>query len=208
MQKTESLRIRITKQILKSSLIELLKERNIHKITVSAICTHAVVNRTTFYKYYGSQYELLEAIENDVCKELGLYLDKCSLATASKVYTAGSAELVADAIPYLTQVFQYISENADICKLLLSRSVDTNFPSRLIASLSHMPQNTKEYLANTHGEANAEFVFDFIMSGCFSFVRKWLFSEQRMSPQKAAHLLTVTLSGNTGVLPNTKLVSA
>ena len=60
----EDQRIRLSKQLLRNALLELLKEKHISKVSVREICERAQINRTTFYKYYGSQYELLEDIEN------------------------------------------------------------------------------------------------------------------------------------------------
>ena len=66
----ENQRIRLSKKMLKDSLIRLLREKNIQQITIQEICQEAQINRTTFYKYYGSQYELLDDIERDVFREL------------------------------------------------------------------------------------------------------------------------------------------
>ena len=61
----ENQRIRLTKSLLKNALLELLAQKPIEKIAICEICAHAQVNRTTFYKYYGSQYDLLAEIEED-----------------------------------------------------------------------------------------------------------------------------------------------
>ena len=55
----ENQRIRLSKAMLKSALMRLLKEKPIEKISIYELCAAAQINRTTFYKYYGSQYELL-----------------------------------------------------------------------------------------------------------------------------------------------------
>jgi AcrR family transcriptional regulator len=55
------------KKLLKDSLIRLLQQGSIHRISVREICDRAGINRTTFYKYYGSQYDLLGDMENACC---------------------------------------------------------------------------------------------------------------------------------------------
>ena len=42
-----------TKKVIKESLIELLKTREIHQVTVTDICKKADINRGTFYTHYG-----------------------------------------------------------------------------------------------------------------------------------------------------------
>lgn len=48
----ENRRVRYTKMVLRQSLLELLEEKPIEKITVSDLCSRADLNRTTFYLFY------------------------------------------------------------------------------------------------------------------------------------------------------------
>ena len=49
----------MTKKIIKDTFIEMLEKKNIQKIYVRELCEKADINRSTFYKYYESQYDLL-----------------------------------------------------------------------------------------------------------------------------------------------------
>ncbi|MFD1904069.1 TetR/AcrR family transcriptional regulator [Paenibacillus rhizoplanae] len=51
------------KMVIKESLLKLLTERSINKVTVTDICREANINRNTFYSHYASQFELLSTIE-------------------------------------------------------------------------------------------------------------------------------------------------
>ena len=66
----ENQRVRLSKMLLKNALIKLLKEKPLEKITIYELCAEAQLNRVTFYKYYGSQYDLLTDIENDCFRKL------------------------------------------------------------------------------------------------------------------------------------------
>ena len=75
-------RTKYTKKIIKDTLIKLLSEKDIKKVTVSEICKLADVNRATFYRYYLDVYDLLDKIEEDFINELNqLY----SIFNSSKV---------------------------------------------------------------------------------------------------------------------------
>ena len=50
---------RYTRMVLQDSLIELMKEKPISKITIKELCEKADINRTTFYAHYTDQYDLL-----------------------------------------------------------------------------------------------------------------------------------------------------
>ena len=60
-------RVRYTKMVIKESLLKLLTERSINKVTVTDICSEAGINRNTFYTHYANQFELLSTIENELC---------------------------------------------------------------------------------------------------------------------------------------------
>ena len=59
-------RVRYTKEALKQSLLDLMKEQPLEKITVKELCERADVNRSTFYVYYGSPQELLNAVLDEM----------------------------------------------------------------------------------------------------------------------------------------------
>ena len=52
----ESRRVQMTKKLLRESVIELMEQKPLNKISIKDICDNADVNRTTFYKYYGEQF--------------------------------------------------------------------------------------------------------------------------------------------------------
>ena len=58
MEKRENQRIMLSKRLIKESLTRLLASESIHKISVRMLCEEAGINRSTFYKYYGSQYDV------------------------------------------------------------------------------------------------------------------------------------------------------
>lgn len=59
MNKTD-LRIIKTLRQIDTALLENLKEHPFQKITIDMLCKSALINRSTFYKYYEDKYDLLE----------------------------------------------------------------------------------------------------------------------------------------------------
>lgn len=55
---------------LKTTLLELLKTTDFEKITVTAICKNAHVNRSTFYAHYADVIEIMEQMEEHLNEEL------------------------------------------------------------------------------------------------------------------------------------------
>ena len=56
--KKENHRVCMTKACCATVLVELTQTQDIRQITIKPICEHADINRSTFYLYYGSQYDL------------------------------------------------------------------------------------------------------------------------------------------------------
>ena len=68
-------RVAITKKLLKTSLTELLQTQSIYQISIRELCLRAGINRSTFYKYYGSQFDLLSEMEQDLLQNVETTLD-------------------------------------------------------------------------------------------------------------------------------------
>ena len=84
----ENQRIRVTKRMLKEALVKLLENKPIEKVSVLEICQTAEINRTTFYKYYGSQYDLMSDIQDDFLRELEINLrEKENLYSLQNILT-------------------------------------------------------------------------------------------------------------------------
>ena len=68
-------KIQMTKRCIREALFECLKEKGINKITISSLCEKADINRSTFYKYYGSQYDVVKEMEQEVIKLINAQLN-------------------------------------------------------------------------------------------------------------------------------------
>ena len=74
-------RVSMTKKIIKDTFIEMLEKKNIQRIYVRELCETADINRSTFYKYYESQYDLLTEMQNDLLVQIE---EKCKDADNTK----------------------------------------------------------------------------------------------------------------------------
>ena len=180
----ENQRVRLTKKMLKDSLIRLLFKESIHKLSVTQICEDAQINRTTFYKYYGSQYELLEEMESDVLAQLTTHLNLLDLDAEDSSF---------DNTAQLVRTMSFINDNIDLCRLLLNNNVDPEFPEKLLLTLKNIPHLISHQLSGKYTDEEYAYIFDFMISGGFSFIRKWINKENRETPEEIAILLNNTL---------------
>jgi len=159
-------RVRYTKRVVKDSLLQLLKEKPIQKVTVREICELAEINRATFYTHYRDAYDLLEQIENE------LFEDISSTVLAKQ-----------DEIDSLTQeIFVLIEKNIDLCKVLFSENGDKMFLRRI------MDISRKKSISNWHKQypqatrMELEFLYTFVSSGSTAVIEHWVRTGMKEAP--------------------------
>ena len=172
----ENQRIMLTKKLLKDSLIGLLKKENINHITIRELCDTAGINRSTFYKYYGSPYDLLMEMENDMLERIKLAM-KETLQCEDKDDTSA-----------LTSACEFLEQNEEFGRLLLNNNIDPEFPKKLF-QLPQIKQTIKEQLHNHYSEEVLDYVSTYIIDGSYNMIRKWLNNEKRVSAKEIATLL-------------------
>jgi AcrR family transcriptional regulator len=167
-------RVKYTKMVLKESFIELLEKKDISQISIKEICEDADINRATFYSHYSDQYDLLRKIENELLDNVNAHL-----AELDKINNDMDAVLTAE------KIFEYLKENAKLCKLLLSERGDFSFQKqvmmlvydKIINELTDNNRITKE---------DAEYVYSFTITGCVGIVQKWLNDDMKKSSRYMA----------------------
>lgn len=172
MEKKEDRRVRITKRLLKDALIELLKEKDIYHISIRELCETADVNRTTFYKYYGNQFDLLADMENDLIGFIS--------HTIMKNQTDSEKILVA--------ACRYLEDNLEFARLIINNNVDPAFPNRLFSTDAITTSFVNRYSVSKSEEA-LEYFYNYITYGVYRVVCVWLNKEVRESPEAIAKLI-------------------
>ena len=177
MEKKVDRRVKYTKMVLKESLINLLEKKDISQITIKEICEDADINRATFYAHYSDQYDLLRKIENELLDNINAHL-----AEFDHINNDMNAVLIAE------KIFEYLEENAKLCKLLLSERGDFSFQKKLMM-LVYNKIMTEITVNNQITKEDAEYVYSFTISGSVGIVQKWLDDDMRKSPRFMAEMV-------------------
>ncbi len=168
----ENQRIRLSKTMLKNALLELLQKKPVEKISIYELCAAAQINRTTFYKYYGSQYELLAEIE----AELFAQLDENLHASASHTDN-------------LCKALEVLLKEKDRWIALINNVPDQEFSERLFALPTIRALLSSEIPSEFSG-AEREYLSLFFCQGGYAIIRNWLNHPDREPPEQIASLLT------------------
>ncbi len=152
-------RVKYTKTMLKQALVELMKTQHISKISVKSLCEHADINRSTYYAHYVDQYDLLRQLEQEVLDNLKQYLQKQDIDSNYPV-----------SVQVLTRILDYVQENAELFRALLSENCDWSF-QKDIMELSRV---VSIQAGRRLDERTIEYLRVFGITGCISMVQKWL----------------------------------
>ena len=181
MEKREDRRISMTKRMLKDTLTEMLTEKDIYHISIRELCERADVNRTTFYKHYGNQFDLLDDMESDL-----LHLIEKTIAEDKK-RSANTVE----------QLLTFFEKDIEFVRLLLNSNVDPEFPQKLF-SLAIVESSVEDMMANIE-KKEYEYIYRFVLCGAYEMVRLWVNKDDRESPEEMAGIIMNRLYINKSV---------
>lgn len=175
-------RVRYTMRALKDSLIELMQENHISKISVKMLCEHADINRSTFYAHYTNQYDLLRRLEQEVIADFNESIDRCLEDQSS-----------GDAVNLMKQLLDYAAENAELVMVLLSENGESEFQKDLV---SIAQQRLILYLREDARLTPhlSEYLQGFVISGAVNILQKWIHDGMVESTREMAELISRLLS--------------
>ncbi len=169
----ESRRVSMTKTLLRDSLLELMHQKPLSKITIKEICENADINRSTFYSHYSDQFALCEEIENDTISRTSEYLEKVSKDKTK--------------VDLLTDYLRYIKKNGRLLRALLVSGNDNSFKLKFLEiSVSKLVE------ADSHenfSEADKDYIFRYMFQGALSTVERWIENEFDKSPAEMSRLI-------------------
>ena len=168
----ENQRIRVSKTMLKNALMQLLEKKSIDKISIYELCDTAQLNRTTFYKYYGSQYDLLTDIENDCFHKL------------EEILSGNSS----DSEDCLCRMLEALLDDEEHFKVLINSLPDKDFSTKLF-DLPTIRKQLDMAIPETFTKEERNELCLFFYQGGYAVIREWLNRENRQPPKKMAVFL-------------------
>ena len=149
-----------TQAVLKDSLIKLMRQKPISKITIKELCEHADINRTTFYAHYADQHQLLKSIEDE------------TLAWVKETIAGFSGKTgKEDFLQNIEKVFEYLIANRNHIQVLMSEQGDIGFQRDLLVVIY---EQCGVWLVNDMALAKSELYFVFLVNGSVGLIQHWL----------------------------------
>jgi len=170
-------RVKYTKMVLQDSLVGLLKQKPITKISIKEICEAADINRSTFYAHYVDQYDLFNQIQQAFFNEINEYLRDYNIK-----------EYEAESLQTMQRIFDYITENAELCKVMLGEHGDIELQKQVMMIVQRQCMKEWQGVNQIDGEM-MEYLYLFATNGSIGIVQQWLQSGMKKSTREMAELV-------------------
>ena len=161
--KQEDRRVRRTKKLLTQALTELLQKKQVNEITVKELTDLADMNRGTFYMYYKDIFDMLEKIEDELFQKLDVIAQSHEHGDPTQQVK-----------PILLDLFRFIEENQEMCRVLLSPNGDMNFLHRLYEAIRERSLEIWKDQMGSLGEKEFDYRYSFVIFGCAGMIRAWV----------------------------------
>ena len=170
-------RVRKTKKQLRQGLTQLLEKKSIKDITVKELSDLVDINRGTFYLHYKDVFDMVEQIEKEMFENFHSVLDRHPVEC-----------LNGKPLPMITDIFRFVKENADMCKVLIGKNGDIAFIDRLKNLVKERCFNDWNELFHKSRNYKYYYYYSFIVSGCIGLLQCWLETGLKESPEHMAAL--------------------
>lgn len=162
-------RVKVTKSIFHSALVDILKEKPIDRITVKELVEAAKLNRSTFYLHYSCPLDVLREMQNQFLEEKG---KRFATYWTGIPKDGRMAELIALTL-----------EDKELFRLFLSDHGDPHFLSDI------KPLVRDGILAGWHKDhpsipvETLSFLFDYVFAGSSKLIQSWINDAKDISPE-------------------------
>lgn len=152
-------------------------EKPVNEISVRELTELVDVNRGTFYFHYSDITDMLRSIENDFFTQFDQIMETFpSGSDGDPIYT------------YLVAIFSFLSENHDLCGVLLGPNGDMQFVSRIKQLVDNKCSRFWRQIAPDAEARRFEMYNAFIINGCVGLIQTWLDNGLRESPEEISRL--------------------
>ncbi|MCR5288810.1 MAG: TetR/AcrR family transcriptional regulator [Treponema sp.] len=159
----------ITKEIIKTSFLSLLKSISYPNITITDVCKNAAVSRSSFYLHFDGVHDVLDAILTDI------FLQSCESPFSSCPHTKkANCEIVS--------ICQFVRRHKEYHVLftqeILTETILETFANCMIQACKKRSQ--------------IHHVFDFYFAGCFYILKKYLTASDATWEKIQSDIIKVT----------------
>lgn len=178
-----------SKKWIRQAFMELLKEKDFEKITVTDIVNRADINRSTFYAHYKDVYALVEEIQNEIVN--------CSIELLAELKYKS---IFKDPMPFLQTLVKPVEENRELY-MLLWRS---NFAQQQLEKLKKVfvvqAMNAPEIPEEMRHTKMFAIRVNFFIGGIINAYQQWLQGELECTIDEITQDIAAIIASTAGTI--------
>ncbi len=186
MNSKNNLRFQQTERKIRDIFLDLLKKKELSKITVKEICDSADINRTTFYLHHEDIFELMQCMESDMYEYFILIFK-----VPGKLHSLRERFL---------HLFAFIREHQEFYRIYFSSQRASKILDYMLLPFSDDSMQKFLSQSGVTGRLEYEYCQTFFISGLTAVLQKWLNGFCKESEDELLRLLTIQLSFCTHML--------
>lgn len=181
----QDLRVRHTKQLLKSALLTILQAKTIDKVTVTELCKVAHINRNTFYSHYRSPGDLLDEVEKNFANKI--------LKEVEGPYREGDYAML------LQKVCRTVYDDRELAQILATEGRSGNFMNDIIQDFYKIMMEC--WSGSSAPQEKLDNLYRYGVGGSYALLRQWVNTGFQSTPDAMAEeLLQLNLAVLEGYL--------
>jgi AcrR family transcriptional regulator len=160
-----------SRKLIKQAFVDLLKGKDIDKITVIDIVNKADVNRGTFYAHYRCVVDVREQIENEILSALIAFLDD----------EYKQARMIENPLPFLANVARFLEKDLEFYRVLINSQPSAAFLNKLKIIFIDKILTDEEMLAHIKNKNQFMICVYLFASGFAGLYQDWFNHKIKMS---------------------------
>jgi len=151
-----------SRRMIREAYMELLKEKDLSKITVTDIITRADLNRATFYAHYPDVRGVTEEIENEIIEKMLEVLKEFQFTNFFR-----------NPAPLLLQASRYLEEDADFYRILVRANGSEIFMEKLKKVFADHMLNDSDIPESMRQSQMVELRVCYFAGGIVNLYKQW-----------------------------------
>lgn len=165
-------RVKNTTKALKQALFEMLEEMPLNKVTITALCKRAGVNRVTFYHHFTDVYDMIAKIEIKYVEELNEYADR--------LMQNGKINFIL--------IVRIVEKYSDFYRVVFSNNIPTLLLDKMYDRLRNMYFSA--FSKKDIPQERLDYMYTFFENGMSSILIKWIRDGMVESEEYIADLIS------------------
>lgn len=151
-----------SRRMIREAYMELLKEKDLSKITVTDIITRADLNRATFYTHYPDVRGVTEEIENEIIEKMLEVLKEFQFTSFFR-----------NPAPLLLKISRYLEEDTDFYRILVRANGSEIFMEKLKKVFSDHMLNDSDIPESMRQSKMVELRVCYFAGGIVNLYKQW-----------------------------------